>query len=115
MAVLALGRLARWGTLTKGLDALLQQFIFTVAALGQHAQIHGGHDLADLPGTGAGLVAAGPTDPAPTCCLPGAFLVGFPVEAHPPGIMRPPSFGQVLGFLLTPMPQGTMGEIPTGI
>ena len=57
------------GRLTKGLNAFLQQLIFTAAALVQHAQSHGSHDLADFPGAGACLVAAGLSGPAPPPCL----------------------------------------------
>lgn len=78
-----LGRLAREGTLTERLNAFLQQVIFAAATLIQHTQSHGSHDLADFPGAGARLVAAGLSGPAPAPCLPRAFLVGLPVDTFP--------------------------------
>lgn len=68
------------GALTEGPDALLQQLLLAAAALAESAQGHGCHDLADFPGAGAGFVAAGLAGPAPTPCLPWAFLVGFSVD-----------------------------------
>lgn len=77
------GEAAGERTLTKGLDAFLQQLIFAAAALAQQAQVHGSHDLADFPGAGACLVAACLAGPAPPSCLSGAFLVGLSVGTAP--------------------------------
>lgn len=90
------------GTLTEGLNAFLQQLIFTAAALIQHAQSHGSHDLADFPGAGARLVAPGLSGPAPPPCLSWAFLVRLSVGTPPQGIMGTPSFGQTPRILLEP-------------
>lgn len=98
------------GRLTKGLNAFLQQLIFTAAALVQHAQSHGSHDLADFPGAGACLVAAGLSGPAPPPCLDWAFLVGLPVGTSPGDSWEPLPLDRPLAFFLSPKPQGILGE-----
>lgn len=94
------------GTLTEGLNTFLQQLIFTAATLIQHAQSHGSCDLADFPGTGARLVAAGLSGPAPPPCLSQAFLVGLPVGTPPKESWEPLSLGRPQECFLTSKPQG---------
>ena len=98
------------GRLTKGLNAFLQQLIFAAAALVQHTQSHGSHDLADFPGAGACLVAAGLSGPAPPPCLALAFLVGLPVGTSPGDSWESLPSGRPPTFFLTPKPQGILGE-----
>lgn len=98
------------GTLTEGLNTFLQQLIFAAAALIQHAQSHGSHDLADFPGAGACLVAPGLSGPAPPPCLCWAFLVGLPVGTPPRESWEPLPLGRPSEFFLTPKPRGIMEE-----
>lgn len=102
----------KW-TLTEGLNAFLQQLVFTAAAFIQHAQSHGSHDLADFPGAGARLVAPGLSGPAPPPCLSWAFLVRLPVGTPPPReSWEPLPLGRPPEFFLTPKSQVIMGENP---
>lgn len=102
------------GRLTKGLNAFLQQLIFTAAALVQHAQSHGSHNLADFPGAGACLVAAGRSGPAPPPCLAWAFLVGLPVGTSPGDSFEPLPLGRPPAFFLTQCPKATWEKLPKG-